>query len=247
MDFFQGVEPHEIDALTQEIRGARAETRGSKLTPEKAQGLVWKGFELSQGNNQLLRDMWLWVHYHYPHYKISQDAVSQIEDNLQRPVVKLLVPGPDNPGIHVSSSSNIGQIYTDDSAISAMRKNIQRFADILNDNNPISPQDTNYDLERDIFLQQIQRDFRNLIEGAGRPGNPAKKDIWDSNICKFVFSSNPASTGYKEFDAMWSEVRNAVTPEFLQKMQNSRAALAAVINVYNQHHPDNQVSNPLSI
>jgi hypothetical protein len=214
-----------------------------ELSLERAQGLIWKGFELSQGSNQALTRMWTWVHRHYPLYKASDAMASQLLATLQPAFERLLVKGTNNPGIHTDTTS-FKEKFSPMIVEKSSESNIYFFINTLNFQNGQDDFAKFSDEELEFFIlnKQLDSDYKFLITQNGRPGDPSKKDIWDSNICKFILSKRPASTGYQEYDLMW-QAMGAHKENFLQM---HKIQIMEIIAIYNKYHSDNQIELPIS-
>jgi hypothetical protein len=234
MDQLEGMLPEQTEAMA---RLFEQKESAKELTLERAQGLVWKGFELSQGDNMLLKAMWRWVSLHYPDYKVNDAMMNNLKERLRPAFKKLILPGPENPSIHTSSSPT-GADQDEHDVDSATDSNLLDFQAIMNNKSQKS-------LEPEAFIidQQIIKDHKFLVTDNGRPGDPGKKDIWSSNVCRFVLKNPPDSTGYHEYDAMWEAIRIKFIE--LVRSYGREKELSEVVEVYNKHHLDSQVASPL--
>ena len=209
--------------------------QNSELTLERAQGLIWKGFELSQGSNPLLRQMWSWVHHNFPNYRVDGRMQAALTHRLKPPLQTFLVPGQENPGVHVTgnrsgefSHHQIGRTAEDQADI---------FAHIMAGKPLTIPNDEK--LLPGIFKSLLAKDYQYLVKNQGRPGDPTKKDIWHSNVCAHALSKMPASTTCKEYDLMWQQISSRLK-EFCSGANMD--IIRQVARVYSEHHLNTELN-----
>ena len=73
-----------------------------ELSLSRAQGLLWKAFEFSQGNNLALRMSLAWIHNNYPAYKINDEVKQTIAERLGPSTDEYLKPGPNAHHVQVN-------------------------------------------------------------------------------------------------------------------------------------------------
>ena len=184
--------------------------------------------------------IWEWVHRQFPDYKVSMDTSNAILEELQAPINKMLVAGSKNPNVHVTRSG-AGKFNLIENE-STLLLQVSNFARIFNGKKISNAPITDERLLRDIFLKTVNSDYLFLITQGGRPGDSAKKDIWDSNACKFVLADAPQLTNYQEYDSMWASIK-LLRNDYLGLAQEK---LEPVILKYNENH-QRQITNPYSV
>lgn len=216
-----------------------------EMSESKVQGLIFKSFELSQGVTPLLIAFWSYIHMRFPETRVSAEVMAKIRPNLEQAFQRMLVAGPNNPGVHASVKPENNIPFTAEGVSSSTGIQLDTFEKIINgkSGNNFLDEGIESTLKYIMSLQALI-EYIYLVEQNGRPGNPGKKDIWDSDICKYLLSRPPKSTGHKEYDTMFEEIRgfhssslaSGKYPEIYDKTKR-------VVEVYNIHHPNEQVTN----
>ncbi len=240
-----------------------------ELTYERLKGLVTGGFRISQGDNNLLRLVWAWLHNHYPEYKVSDEVRDKLAEEL-KPVYKaLLIPKGGQKAHHATHYQDIDEVrgapvkkkFDTEFVEKTVDQNMQRLQILLNNLQPwdietlvkdhvleiptdLQPSYVNdvQTLNRGITMATIMNEHHILVGMGGRPVEAGDKHV--SFICQYALSKSPKKTGYKEYDELWKEVREYV----MDKVEGHEWSpgkffdFYELIMTYNQTHPNDQIN-----
>ena len=223
---------------------ARGDEPRRELDSEHATRLLFKSFYFSQGGTPLQEAIFSWLHTRYPEYRITDQMKDLIEKSILprvRAVVSanpedtkgaILHPVPEFQGIRSNLESEIRTQL--DSMQEIFERPVERYA---------------YDPLHVVTQNLINRDARYLIRKGSRPRGGTKNmkapegDPFLSHLCHYGLNGQP--TGVAEYDRMFQEIDSFVREGIrsgVWKRGEGWTELFAVVDKYNETHPDSRVS-----
>jgi hypothetical protein len=240
MDFWQGLEPHEIEGLTKSFQPQIEVLKKGSLSPEKVQQLLLFSFRFSQGSEDLQDTIFEYLHEKFPKYKVNPDDYNLIMSELSSKIKKLFDP----KGIRHS-------LGNEPSIVPQTRTQFLKLEEVLNsDEFPSYPEDDNVILT-EMFSLMLDKDILYTVhKEGGRPSGVvnAKQPQQDKFSSHFVdYGMRRVKTGMSEYDQMFEDLIKMTKkyiknhPDWETSESSPLFGLRKLIDIYNKNHPTQTV------
>lgn len=216
------------------------------LSFNDADRLLKYSFFLSQGNPDLQSCLFLYLSHKHPDWRISPSIIEPLAESVFR-----MALGLSEKGQHTSlfSKQDTGPLLQSEDVLKdEAYEEANQMANVLSgDELPYvwSPKKLLFEITRSMidqdeqFLQEVRPRKGTTVNG--RLLTPLQ-DPYLSHFCFFILGKN--SLGVPDYNQMFDDIRNLFASDSskLDELDKGERRIARLIDKYNLHHPDDQVS-----
>jgi len=214
-----------------------------ELTPVKAWQLFFHSYFFSQGESELQYDLFSWLHYNYPRWKITPQVAGYLREMAEKHMSRFV----HSEGVHSQRNLIPKNIENDPpNMINRMTNTFNQRAEA-----PEQAEEKNKMLVDSIALEVLAMDHRYLIKKGGRSRGPNSvpqseiknpaKDPFLSHFCYYIIEGQ--SSPMEEYDSLWRECRKLMKEKAKKKgfWETHGEALKAVTDIYEKYHPGKNI------
>ena len=203
--------------------GKNTQEQNGELTPEYAARLIFWSFKLSQGNTELHREIFEYIHSIQPQWRIT----GEMKDEIIQKSVEI-----SNKYLNGSSASphRVDQ--------EKMRTEIKGQLELLTQ---FLEKNTKYERPKEHILQVLQASFIERDFNFIKNGRKSSPDKYVSYICDYILKSK--KTSIPEYDKMLADLKPLVIEDLKDTVEDPRffTSLEKIVQEYNLANPKDPV------